>query len=421
MTKKTKVTEDKTTLNNPSTQAMSVMELLRFGSGELLKDAIAMEINEYLGRSHYQRAKSDEEHRGYRNGSQKTTLDTPIGPIEYDRPKVAYAPDFKSQFHVPHIRRPEEFAASVADMYANGVSTRKVKDSLKSITGKKVHLAKSTVSRITKKLRREFAQWKSRDLSNMNIKYLFVDAIRVGMRMGGKGKDSVLIAYGCTSAGDWETLAIDIAQSESKGAWGRFVSSLKSRGLVDPLLVISDGNKGVIEAIDQNFTTSYRQRCLKHRFENILDAVPANEQEAVGKKLKQIFYGATSLGQAKVFLQEFKKQFSKRYPTAVSRLDTDIDQCLTYYLFPAYHWRRIRTGNKIERLNREIRRRLKVIGRHPDEEGCLSLIYHVSRKYAFGQRGCRVDELTIKLWEKLRVDKISMIEQLELDLHTECA
>ena len=203
------------------------------------------------------------------------------------------------------MRRPEEFAAAVTDMYVNGISTRKVKDSLKAVTGEKVRMSKSTVSRITKKLRDEFSIWKKRDLSDSKVAYLFLGAIRIGMRIGGKNKDAIMIAYGILEDGSTELLSIGFSHSESSLSWGRFVNDLKSRGLNDPLIVCSDGNAGLINSIDSNFPTSYRQRCVKHREQNILDAVPKGEQDPVKKILKQIFYGATSLSQAKQFVQIF--------------------------------------------------------------------------------------------------------------------
>jgi transposase-like protein len=234
--------------------------------------------------------------------------------------------------------------------------------------------------------------------------------------MGGTKKDCVLIAYGILEDGSVELLAIDIGNAESNRSWGKFVSGLKTRGLKDPLLVCSDGNPGVINAIDSNFPTSYRQRCLKHRMDNILDTVPVDEQNDIQERLHQIFYGSTSLEQAKGFIKNFKKEFGKRFPTTVERLTEDLDQCLTFFLFPALHWKRIRTSNKLERLNRELRRRLDVIGRHPDESGCLSLIYAVAKKYAAQQRGFSVDDLTKELWVRLRDTKVAMLEQLELDM-----
>jgi len=300
-------------------------------------------------------------------------------------------------------------------LYVNGVSTRKVKDSLRVVSGEKVRLSKSTISRVNKQLRDEFKAWKTRSLADFKIAYLFLDAIHVGMRMGGKKKDAVFVAYGIMEDGTLELLAIDLGVSEANRTWGKFVSGLKARGLRDPLLVCSDGNSSVISSIDSNFPTSYRQRCLKHRMDNILDTVPVAEQPAVYKKLKQIFYESTSLEQAKAFIKQFKKDFGKRYPTTIERLTEDLDQCLTYFLFPPLHWKRIRTSNKLERLNKELRRRLDVIGRHPDETGCLALIYGVSIKYAAQQRAFSADDITQRLWIKLKESKVAMLEQLLLD------
>ena len=99
---------------------MSLMSLLQLGSGMLLKHAIAGEITDFLGRSHYQHGT---EFKGHRNGSQLTRIDTSMGVVEYDRPKVANAPGFKSLYHVPKMKRPDEFAKSVTDMYVTGIST----------------------------------------------------------------------------------------------------------------------------------------------------------------------------------------------------------------------------------------------------------------------------------------------------------
>jgi transposase-like protein len=156
---------------------------------------------------------------------------------------------------------------------------------------------------------------------------------------------------------------------------------------------------------------------LKHKSENILDAVPKEDQDYLYKKLAKIFYGATSLEQSKLFIREFKKEFTNKYPTAVERLERDLEQCLTFYLFPANHWKRIRTSNKLERLNRELRRRLDVIGRHPDELGCLALIHQVAKKYSNLRLEFNASELVLKLWQRLKDDKISILQQLGLDFY----
>jgi len=394
----------------------TVLGLLRFGGQTLLKSAIAAEITEHLRRGYYEH--SDESSvPGGRNGYRKTTLDTPIGQVAYDRPLVAHAPQFHSQYHVPFMRRPKEFAEAVCDMYVNGIATGNVKRALKSVAGSRTRLSKASVSRVTKRLRRDFDEWKKRDLSQLKVVYLFLDAIRVKMRFDSSGKQSVMIAYAVLEDGTFETLSIAVRNSESNPAWDSTVLDLKQRGMKDPLLTISDGNDGVIHSIDTHLPKSLRQRCVKHKMENILECVPKENHDEVKKSLHRIFIGATSLEQAKMAIEDFRHRYRNRYPSAIECLERDLAQCLTYFVFPVSHWKMIRTSNRLERMNGEIKRRLKSIGHHPSESGCMALILQVCMKYTDNRkRGIAVTELVTALWSKLRERQNEVMIQLELDL-----
>ena len=402
-------------------EELGTLSLIQFGSEAILRAAILEEIRSYLGRERYEHIEASGK-PGYRNGDRLTTIDTPLGPVTYYRPRLAGAKDFKSNFHTPWMRRPEEFAEQVAEMYVSGVSTRKVKRVLSAAAGDKIKMSRSTVSRITERLRAEWRVWKTRDLSELKVAYLFLDAIRIGMRMGGTSKQAVMVAYAVMEDGSFETLSIDLGNSESDISWGSFLQDMKIRGLRDPLLVCSDGNVSVVKAIETHCPTSWRQRCVRHKMENILEKIPKEDQKELQSKLNRIFYGATSLEQARAFVDSFKRDYGKRFPGALSILMSDLDQCLSFYLFPHAHWKRIRTSNRLERMNLEIRRRLNVVGRHPSEEGCLSLVFQVTRRYASEQKvnSFSVTELTVKQWEKLRADKVVMAKDL-LDLFNQAA
>lgn len=392
------------------------MDIVRQGAQRLLKEAVEAEVTEYLGRARYARGGAEAaETVAYRNGHRTTRIDTPSGPIEYQRPRLAGAPGFKSQFHRPYMRRPEEFETVVGEMYVEGLSTRKVKKALRAAAGDDVKLSRSTVSRITEKLRAEFRAWKKRSLAELDVAYLFVDAIRVGMRLENTRKQAVLVAYAVLKSGEFEAVSIGIGNEESGDVWGKFIGDLKDRGLRDPLLVVSDGNAGVIAAIENHFPTSYRQRCTKHKVDNVLNCIPKEKHGEVMPKLNRIFYGATSLEQAKAALEAFRREYRKIYPSAVDCLGRDIDQALTFYLFPCAHWRRIRTSNKLERMNLEIRRRLNVIGRHPSEDGCLALVYQISKRHAVRQRSFAHGDLVHRLWQRLQQQKLEMLTQLRLE------
>ena len=358
--KKTIIEKPTAQLPIPETLALgsaSLMEIIRHGATSLLKTAIEHEITAHLGRARYAHSDTEGGATAYRNGYREARIDTPSGAIVYDRQRLAGDPDFKSKIHRPHMRRPEEFDAAVAEMYVSGVSTRKVKKALCAVAGDDLRMSRSTVSRITERLRAEFREWKKRDLSELKAAYVFVDAIRIGL-----------------------------GNEESSDVWGKFIADLKLRGLKDPILVVSDGNPGVIGAIERYFPTADRQRCVKHKVDNVMDSIPKEKYAEVRPKLNRIFFGSTSLEQAKTALEKFVREYRKIYPQAVSRLLNDVDQALTFYLFESAHWRRIRASNKLERMNLEIRRRLNVIGRHPSEEGCLALVYQTTKRHAERQK-----------------------------------
>jgi transposase-like protein len=366
-----------------------------------------------MGRGYYERLDRAAAEQAYRNGYRQTTLETAGGKIIYDRPLVTGAPEFKSSFHVPHMRKLKEFQNTIADLYVNGVSTRKVKKALKASAGADAKITKSTVSRVAKRVREEFAEWKKRDLSELKVVYLFLDAIRIGIRLDGAKKQAVLVAYGVMDDGSFAPISIGVGHSESNDSWGTFLRDMKARGLTDPLLTISDGNQGVIASIDAVFPLSWRQRCVRHKIENVLGAVPKEDHEAVRADLDLIFYGATSLEQARQALGDFRRKYKKVYPSAIDRLESDLEQTLTYYIFPACHWRRIRTSNSLERLNLEIRRRMNVIGRHPHEDGCLSLVFAVAMGHADRNRAFKATEIIQSLWQRLRDKKEDLVWQLQ--------
>ena len=150
--------------------------------------------------------------------------------------------------------------------------------------------------------------------------------------------------------------------------------------------------------------------------ENILNQIPKDKHEIVQPKLNRIFYGSTFLEQAKQELKDFKREYGKIYPSAIARLEDDLDKSLMFYLFPSNHWKRIRTSNRLERLNKELRRRLRVIGRRPSESGCLSLVFQVCKRYQENKNAFRANDLVQALWKRLRNEKLEIITQLTLEL-----
>ena len=259
----------------------------------------------------------------------------------------------------------------------------------------------------------EFASCKERDLSDLPVAYLFVDAIHIGMRFEKTRKQAVLLAYATLEDGSFELLSIGLGYAESDASWKPFIENLSKRDLRDPLLTISDGNQALVNALEGTFDSSYRQRCVRHKVENILSYVPKEKHVEVKAALGRMFYGATSLEQAKAAAIAFKKTFTVRYPSAVDCLEGDLESCLTFYLFPANHWRRTRTSNCLERLNLEIRRRLNVIGRHPSEEECLTLVFQIAKRYQENKAGFKANDMVHAQWKRLRQSQEELILMLD--------
>lgn len=254
-----------------------------------------------------------------------------------------------------------------------GCSPRRVKRSLKKVLGKR-GLSHTTVNKITNKVIEEFKGWRRRDLSGLEVIYLILDGIRIGVRGGTGEKEAVLVAYAFLGDGRREVLSVELGNRESYNSWKYILDDLRQKGLIDPLLIVTDGCPGLLKAVEDVFPGVETQRCTKHRMENVIEKVLKEDHEEVRDDLRKIFYAPT-YEHAKEAVVIFEKKWGKKYPSAIKCLSEGIENCLTYYKFPYSHWKRIRTTNTIERGFREVRQRVRVIGRFKDEEKALATVW----------------------------------------------
>lgn len=341
------------------------------GARMMLQIALEEEITTVLERDYYERKKDA---RGYRNGYKGRTIKLTCGDIRVNMPKVrGMSNSFHSSVLPPYQTRMKELEEVIPLLYMNGISTRKVKRSLKKVLGKK-GLSHQNVSRIAGKVVEEFKEWKRRDLSGLKVLYLIVDGIRLGVRAWTREKEAVLVAQAFLEDGRRVLLSVELGNRESYRAWRVFLEGMQERGLRVPLLIITDGSAGLIRAVEELFPGVDTQRCTRHKMENVLEKVLKEDHKEVKDDLRRVFYAPT-LEHAKEAAVLFEKKWNKRYPSAVGCLLKDVDNCLTYYKFPYVHWKRIRTTNAIERSFREVRQRVRGIGRFKGEERALSLVY----------------------------------------------
>jgi transposase-like protein len=320
-----------------------LIELTKIGARMMLEVAVEEELTAFLGRDYYERRNGQE---GSRSGRKQRAIKIGCGDIEIGMPQVRDAGSpFHSEMIPPRVTRMDEVQDVIPLLYMNGLSTRKVKKSVSKLLGKK-GLSHHNVIRITEKIVEEFNKWKRRDLSALEITYLILDGIRLGVRAGTREKEAVLVAWAFLEDGSRELISVSLGNHESYSAWKGFLEDMIKRGLNEPLLTVIDGCPGLIKAVKEVFPNSDIQRCTKHRTENILDKVLKEDRAKVKDSLRKIFY-ATTYDHAREAIEMFKRDWGKKYPSALECLQEDIELCLTYYKYPYRHWKRIRTTNAV--------------------------------------------------------------------------
>ena len=368
-------------------------ELMRHSVRLVLQQVLEDEITGWLGRDWNSRTAPTRQ--GHRNGHSDLTIKTTAGRVDLKRPKLRNSVErFASTLFGKGVVRTAPLEALVISGWVRGLSDRDIEALLAEALGPEAALSKSTASRICQRLRDDFDEFRSRDLSNINIDYLFLDGSHFKMH-DGTGAEPVMVAYAITTVGQPVLVAVEPAAAESTDAWAGFLDDLRARGLNVPLLTITDGAPGLINAIETSLGGSLRQRCLIHRVRNVLAKVPKDSQAQIKAEFWALFDnietepGQQTVDEVQQRIDGFVDRHQHTFPAAVRCL-LDDRQALTAFLrFPPAHWKRIRHTNLIERTFGETRRRVKVIGRLPNEASCLSLVWAVLDRASQGWRGLR--------------------------------
>jgi putative transposase len=372
----------------------------------VMQAALEAEVTEFLGRDRYVRGERDRV--GYRNGHAELQVKTTAGPVVLERPKLRGTTEpFASRLLGKGVSRTNALESLVLSGFVRGLSVRDVEAVLAEALGPEAALSKSTVSRICEVIKQEFDAWKHRDLSGIELEYLFLDGSHFRMHPGARA-EPVLCAWGLTTQGSPVLVGLAPGSDEGHDPWAGFLGELVGRGLRAPLLVITDGAPGLVGAVELVLPNSLRQRCLIHRCRNLLARVPKHAQEEVKTAFWAIFDdidaepGEAAVAQARQRAHAFADRYGKRYPAAVECLLETLPELTCFLRFPREHWARIRHTNLIERTFGETRRRVKVIGRLPGERSCLSLVWAVLDRASRGWRGVVMTPAGVRLLQDLR-------------------
>ena len=388
----------KALMNGESEAADGRSELVRLAARLIIEEALEGEAKDAVGRDYY--ARGAVPGAGYRNGYRPGRVKSAEGAIEYSAPQIAdRAEPFRSRIRESVGGRTEALEAMAIEMYARGLSTRDIEALFADETGKSL-LSRTAVSEITERLWAEYEAFASRDLSEFEVVYLFVDGIAERLHLG-QPREAVLAAWGILSDGKKALLHLAPGTKEDTASCREFFQDLRRRGLPDPLLVASDGAPGIIRTIEECFPRAVRQRCLAHKMRNLQSKVPEDVWPEFHVRARAC-YQAASPALARLLRDDIATTYGRDLPSAVACLDDDFEACIAHLRFPLGHRRAIRTTNLLERLFGEERRRTKVIPHAFGERAVLKLMYAALIRAAERWRGIRVTEFEQRQLKAIR-------------------
>ena len=368
---------------NEEAVKVELKELVRKSVEETLNEMLDKEAEELTGAGKYERIAA---RQGYRSGHYSRKLTTTSGEVTLEVPKLKGVP-FETAIIERYRRRESSVEEALIEMYLAGVSVRRVEDISEALWGSRV--SASTISDLNQKAYVHIEEWRQRPLSGQ-YPYVYVDGIYLKRNWGGEFENvSILVAIGVDADGYREVIGAAEGMKEDKESWRNFLVWLKERGLDGVRLIVGDKNLGMCESVHEVFPNAKYQRCTVHFYRNIMSSVPRNRLREVTRMLKAI-HAQESRDAARRKAKEIAEQLhSMRLHEAAKKVEQGIDETLTYMSFPSQHWLKIRTNNVIERMNREIRRRTRVVGTFPDGKSALMLVCARLRYVSGKDWGCK--------------------------------
>lgn len=362
-------------LIQPGTFDDQLTEVLRNGARALLAQAIEAEVVDFLGK-HAELKKPDGHQRVVRHGHlPEREVMTGIGPVAVRQPRVrdreAGAADpgrirFSPSILPPYMRRSKSIGTLLPLLYLKGISTGDFSEALAALLGKDASgLSASAIGRLKDGWSGEYAAWQKRDLSTRRYVYIWADGIHIEARLEDE-KQCILVLIGATQEGRKELVGFTDGARESAHDWRELLLDLKRRGLdAQPELVVADGALGFWKAAGEVWPKTREQRCWVHKTANVLGKLPKSQQPKAKRALQEIWMAETK-ADAETAFDAFIESYELKYEKAAECLQKDRDALLTFYDFPAEHWKHLRTTNPIESTFATVRHRTI------RAKGCLS-------------------------------------------------
>ena len=333
---------------------------------ESLQEVLEAEMTEVIGASSGERT---ELRSGYRAGYYSRSLVTRIGKLELRIPRDREG-RFSTELFDRYQRSEKALVSALAEMYVQGVSTRKVKAVTEELCGHA--FSASTISQINKGLDAALARFAGRPLEE-DYPYLILDARYEKVRDDGIiQSQAVLLAIGINWEGQRQILGVELANRESQTSWRDFLLGLKQRGLRGVELAVSDDHAGLRKAIAEILPEAAWQRCYVHFLRNALDYLPRKGDDDCLQELRWL-YARRNVAEAQHDLAAWLSRWQRKYPKLTDWVEENIGSTLTFYRLPRQHHKHLKSTNMLERLNEELRRRTRVVRIFPNVASCLRL------------------------------------------------
>ena len=361
---------------------------------DTLNKLLDAEADALCGAKRYERSDDRVDPRA---GHYDRKLQTQAGEVSLKMPKLRKL-TFETDIIERYRRKEASVEESLVEMYLAGVSVRRIEDITEALWGTRV--SSSTVSELNQKIYETIEEWRNQPITG-DYPYIFADGIWLKRSWGGEVRNvAILVVIGVSADGYRDILGVCEGGREDKESWLSCFRWLKERGLKAPRLATTDKCAGLVEALAQVYPDTLWQRCTVHFKRNVIGSVPDRHQEDVARKMKAIYAQESreeAQSKAKAVVEHLR---SKRLTKAADCLEAGFAESFTYYGFPARHWTRIRSNNVLERLNREIRRRTRVVGNFPDGNSALMLVSarlrHVVSKEWGTRRYLNMDALLVQ-------------------------
>lgn len=360
-------------------------EIVRMGAQKMLAKALELEIEEFC-QKHELRVNEHGHRLIVRNGYQKSRrLLTGAGPLEIRMPRVNdqaldrwNEPRFQSSLIPPYLRRTKNLEEFVPLLYLKGISTGDFSEVMGKLLGEKVvGFSSENIVRMKQVWESEYKSWVSRDLSDSEYVYWWVDGIYFNVRLDDE-RQCILVVIGAKADGTKELVAVEDGFRESKESWRSVMRELKSKGLKrGAQLAIGDGALGFWSALAEEFPDTKSQKCWVHKTANVLDKLPRSQQGKAKQMIHDIYLSSTKLEGESAF-DRFVKEFELKYPKATETLKKNREELLTFYDFPAEHWKSIRSSNVIESTFATVRLRTKRTKGSGSRIATLTMVYKLA-------------------------------------------